>query len=362
MDLFCGCGGFTLGMERAGFRTLAAVDIDSEAIAVFRHNFPHIPHILQEDLSRFGPKELNELLGDSRVDVIAGGPPCQGFSNARRRDGSNHGAKLKEDARRYLYREFLAYVAHFQPRVFVMENVLGIKTAAGGEFFTRVQAEARALGYRVHGEEICAWHYGVPQKRIRQLIIGTRRALPIFTARCFMPPQFAAPKEDLGGILEPAVTLWEAIGDLPPLAAGEGAEEADYDLRRRRTQLARYGGRYLKRVLQIHRARRLTAHVARPHSARDLRDFARLNEGESSAAAMRRGVRWRTCRTSRQLGDAKSSQVIERRIVERWRTSRIIRAARWNKDNHALSRAGEQNAIRVLQIIAVVGILDVAPR
>jgi DNA (cytosine-5)-methyltransferase 1 len=312
LDLFCGCGGFTLGMERAGFRTLAAIDSNPEAIAVLRRNLPHIPLVLEQDLTEFHPEHLDDLLHDSltrpagtlspaggegrgegaapRVDVIVGGPPCQGFSNARRRDGSNHGAKLKEDPRRYLYQEFLAYVAYFEPRVFVMENVLGIKTAAGGEFFTRVQAEARALGYRVHGEEVRAWHYGVPQKRIRQLIIGTRRELPIFTALRFMPPQFAAPDDDLWETLEPAVTLWEAIGDLPPLAAGEGEEETDYDLERRRDHLARYGGRYLEEVLEIHRARRLTAHVARPHSDRDLRDFARLNEGESSAAAMRRGV------------------------------------------------------------------------
>lgn len=290
LDLFCGCGGFALGMERAGFQTLAGVDVDPAAVAVFRHNFPHVPLVLQRDLSVFSPAELDEMLHGRYVDVIVGGPPCQGFSNARRRDGANHGPKLKEDPRRYLYQAFLAHVEHFRPRVFVLENVRGLKTAAKGEIFTRVQAEARALGYRVHDVEIRAWHYGVPQKRIRQLIIGTRRELPIFTALRFMPPQFAAPGEDLWEFLEPAVTLWEAIGDLPPLAAGEGTEEADYDLRRRQSQLARYGGRYLKGVLEIHRSRRLTAHVARPHSNRDLRDFARLNEGESSAAAMRRGV------------------------------------------------------------------------
>jgi DNA (cytosine-5)-methyltransferase 1 len=163
----------------------------------------------------------------------------------------------------------------------------------------------------------------VPQKRIRQLIIGTRRELPIFTALRFMPPTHLAP-EELGSAgappassralagwtlprvsgegaghharggraPQPLTTLWEAIGDLPPLAAGEGVEEADYDPRRRQSQLARYGGRYLKRVLQIQRARRLTARVARLHSDRDLRDFARLNEGETSPC--RRGRRMPT--------------------------------------------------------------------
>jgi len=290
LDLFCGCGGFTLGMERAGFRTLAAIDFNPEAIAVHRHNFPRVPHVLEKDLTEFHPEHLDGLLHGERVDVIVGGPPCQGFSKVRRVDGANNGARFVHDARRYLYQEILAYVGYYQPRVFVMENVLGIKSAAGGEFFARMQAEARALGYRVHGEQVHAWQFGVPQKRIRQLIIGTRRELPIFTALRFMPPRYAAPDDDLWEVLEPAVTLWEAIGDLPPLDADHGSEEADYDPRRRQSQLARYGGRYLKRVVQIHRAPKLTAHVARPHSDRDLRDFARLNEGESSTAAMRRGV------------------------------------------------------------------------
>lgn len=290
LDLFCGCGGFSLGMERAGFRTLAAIDCNPEAIAVYRRNLSHVPHVLQEDITRYRPRQLGRLLGVETVDAIVGGPPCQGFSHVRRVDGSNHGERFVHDSRRYLYRDFLAYVAWFRPRVWIMENVLGIRTAAGGEFFAKVQAQGRELGYRVHGELVCAWHYGVPQKRVRQFIIGTKPELPIFTCRRFMPPRYALPGKENGQGVEPVVTLWEAIGDLPPLAAGEGVEEGEYDLARREAHLARYGGRYLENVLQVHRAEKLTAHLARPHSERDLRDFARLREGESSAAAMRRGV------------------------------------------------------------------------
>lgn len=291
LDLFCGCGGFSLGMDWAGFRTLAAIDFNPEAVAVYRHNFPEVPHVLEKDLTAFRPEHLDELLQGERVDVIVGGPPCQGFSLARRRDGSNHGRRFKEDSRRHLYQEFLRYVGYYKPRVFVIENVLGIKSVAGGEFFTRVQAEARALGYRVHGEEVRAWHHGVPQKRIRQLIIGTRRELPIFIVDRFMPQKFALSGEKLAGMVPAVVTLWEAIGDLPSLQANSGEQESEYDQRRRQSQLAKYGGRYLKKVLQIHKSKKLTAHVTRPHSERDLRDFALLNEGESSAMAMReRGV------------------------------------------------------------------------
>jgi DNA-cytosine methyltransferase len=196
IDLFCGCGGFSLGMQRAGFHEQAAIDCYPEAISTFRNNLRHLPNdqIVQADLTKFGPEQLDAMImpANSRaarpiVDVIVGGPPCQGFSPVRRVDGGNHGTRLVADERRHLYKQFLAFVAYYQPRVFVMENVLGIRSAAGGEFFTRVQCEARALGYRVHGEELRAWRYGVPQKRIRQIIIGTRRGLLCTLARTDPP-------------------------------------------------------------------------------------------------------------------------------------------------------------------------------
>jgi DNA (cytosine-5)-methyltransferase 1 len=281
VDLFCGCGGFSLGMERAGFECLAALDFNAEAIATFRANFPEVPHVLECDLTSFRPADLAKLIGTKQVDVITGGPPCQGFSGARKVDGSNHGDRLKDDPRRLLFVEYLRYVAHFQPRVFVMENVLGLQTAAGGEYFTRVQHEARLLGYRVAPQIADAFTLGVPQKRRRQLIIGVRGDLP-----GFFPSQLAAAPRAF-----PGTTLGPAICDLPPLTAGEGGEECEYNLDRRRAHLARWGKmarRYLYRVAEVSHSRYLTAHRARPHSDRDLRDFALLHEGESSAVAMRK--------------------------------------------------------------------------
>ena len=150
MDLFCGCGGFSLGLARAGFTVLAAIDSNQEAITVFRKNFPGVRQVLQKDLTSFPPRELAKLMGTNEVDAIVGGPPCQGYSTVRQRDGSNSGPRLVEDKRRFLYQEFLAYVGFFRPKVFVMENVLGIRSAAGGKHFTQVQKEARAKGYRVY--------------------------------------------------------------------------------------------------------------------------------------------------------------------------------------------------------------------
>ena len=283
LDLFCGCGGFSLGMERAGFQCLAAIDFNAEAVETFRANFPEVQHVLERDLTKFSPAELAKLIGTNRVDVIAGGPPCQGFSGARKVDGANHGDRLKDDPRRLLFREYLRYVAHFQPRVFIMENVLGLQTAAGGAYFTAVQHEARLLGYRVVSQVADAFALGVPQKRRRQLIIGVRGDLPGFFPSELTPAPRAFP----------GTTLGPAIGDLPPLTAGEGEEDCEYDPERRRRHLARWGKvarRYLYRVLEVADSPLLTAHRARPHSARDLRDFALLHEGENSAQAMRRGV------------------------------------------------------------------------
>lgn len=284
IDLFCGCGGFTLGMQRAGFQCLAAIDFNAEAIATLKANIPEVNHSLERDLTSFSPKDLETLMGTAHIDVIVGGPPCQGFSTARQRDGSNHGVRLKEDHRRHLYREFLRFVEHFQPKVFVIENVLGIRTAAGGEYFTRVQKDSRDLGYRVHGQIEDSWELGVPQKRRRQLIIGVRNDLHGYFPSELKP----APRA------EPRTVLGSAIGDLPILRAGSGENERDYDLERRKKHLLNgdiSAEKYLTKVLEIDVAKKLTNHIARPHSERDLRDFALLNEGENSATAMRdRGV------------------------------------------------------------------------
>src|SRR5437867_11592719 len=114
IDLFCGAGGFTLGMQRAGFTVLAAIDFDDAAIRVFAKNFPNVQHALQKDLTKFPPQELAKLVGAEQVDMIVGGPPCQGFSKARQRDGANSGPRMIEDKRRQLYQQFLSYVEFFR--------------------------------------------------------------------------------------------------------------------------------------------------------------------------------------------------------------------------------------------------------
>jgi len=206
IDLFCGCGGFSFGLERAGLKCLAAVDLNPEAVAVFGRNFPHVQHALEKDLTRFNPKDLAVLIDHAAVDVIVGGPPCQGFSIVRQADGANSGVRMVEDPRRHLYKEFLRFVGYFKPKVFVMENVLGIRSAAGGEYYARVQQEARALGYRVLPRVEDAFTLGVPQKRRRQLFIGTRTDLPHYFTEPLVRPTRACANS----------SLWMAIGDSSP--------------------------------------------------------------------------------------------------------------------------------------------------
>ncbi len=300
LDLFCGCGGFSLGLERAGFRCLAALDFNPEAITTFKANFSKDTLALRKDLTKFSPAKLAAILGVNSADVIVGGPPCQGFSTVRQVDAANHGSRVRRDKRRYLYRIFLEYVAAFRPRIFVMENVLGIQSAAKGRFFTQVQAEARALGYRVQAQVEEAWKLGVPQKRRRQLVIGVRDDIPGYFPGELAPSRRSrreeaqtSPGENESLVTSsPTIKLWDAIGDLPPLAAGAGQEECDYDLAYRAAHLATRGEaakHHLESVLEISRATKLTAHRARPHNEQDLRDFDRVREGEHGGEAEARG-------------------------------------------------------------------------
>jgi DNA (cytosine-5)-methyltransferase 1 len=304
IDLFCGCGGFSLGMLRAGFDCLAAIDFNPQAVATLKTNladkshpnFASVRHALQRDLTIFQPTELAKLIGTTQLDVIVGGPPCQGFSTARQRDGSNHGTeRLKEDPRRHLFRNFLDFVDFFQPKVFVIENVLGLRSASGGRYFTAVQYEARNLGrdqgrpgYRVHPQIERGEKLGVPQKRRRQLIVGVRADLVGYFPSELQP----AIRAQIGTM------LGDAILDLPKLTAGAGENETDYDLKHRTVHFL--GGTrdylraaYLERVAEVGRSTRLFNHVARPHSERDLYDFNLIPEGSTSAVEMRRGVRFR---------------------------------------------------------------------
>ncbi len=285
IDVFSGCGGLSFGLELAGHKCVAAIDFDEKAIVTFNSN--HLNKVgLCKDLLRYKPTDLEREIGKASVDMVVGGPPCQGFSTARRVDGGNIGPIVIPDSRRDLYKVFLSYVEHFSPKIFMMENVLGIRSTSAGKYFTAIQNEARNLGYNVVPIELKCWDYGVPQNRIRQIFLGTKIGNLPFSADLYLHKTHS---DESAQELAPLVTLGEAIGDLPSIEAGKGTIISAYDMNLRVNHIQRYGDRYTFKVLRADQSEQLIWHVARPHSARDLRDFSVLAEGETSKMALKSG-------------------------------------------------------------------------
>ena len=125
LDLFCGCGGLSEGFRLAGFKVVGGIDFNQDSVDTFAKNFPKANAIC-EDLLNFKDKRISEVFGDENIEVIVGGPPCQGFSNA------NRWQKESNDPRNKLFYEYLRFVKVLQPKVVVIENVRGILTKDGG--------------------------------------------------------------------------------------------------------------------------------------------------------------------------------------------------------------------------------------
>lgn len=163
LDLFCGCGGMSLGFEKAGFNVILGIDIWSDALVTYCHNH-HNSIALCADLAKLGADEVEEKIGRNKVDVIIGGPPCQGFSIA--------GKRIVNDERNTLYKGFVRMVEHFKPKAFVLENVPNIMTIGDGIVKNAIIKDFSDLGYTVVTKILLASDYGVPQNRRRAIFVG----------------------------------------------------------------------------------------------------------------------------------------------------------------------------------------------
>lgn len=200
VDLFCGAGGLSLGFDRAGFHNIFSVDNEPTFCATYRHNFP-AHHLIETDIAALSPAKIRKALAGRAVDVVVGGPPCQGFSIA-----GHIGRRFVDDPRNHLFREFARVVSIIKPSYFVMENVARLYTHNKGATRAEMIDTFQSLGYAVSCAVLNAAEYGVPQYRRRVFFLGTKQSEPL----TFPDP-----------IPNRISTVLEAIGDLPPLASGE---------------------------------------------------------------------------------------------------------------------------------------------
>lgn len=166
VDLFCGCGGLTQGLKKADFDVVGAVEIDSLAAETYRVNHPGV-QVWHEDIRKLTSPQILKTLGLKRgeLDLLAGCPPCQGFSAIRRLNG---GRRIRDEQNNLIF-DFLRLVRGLRPKAIMMENVPGIAENAR---LTKLKAALRRLGYIVNVEVKDARHYGVPQRRRRLILLA----------------------------------------------------------------------------------------------------------------------------------------------------------------------------------------------
>lgn len=277
VDLFSGAGGLAEGFRQAGWRVLAGVDNDPHAAATFRLNFPDAA-FFEADVSKLDPQTLLETLrlDPGELDCLAGGPPCQSFSyNNHARSASGRRAKL--------FRHYLRIVEVLQPKTLVMENVPGMLTIGGGKIVAEIRRRLAKLGYEVHVRILYAEDFGVPQDRRRAFVVATRLGWedslfprgthgpsekPALDQRSVQGRYIHRWKADKRRPPQPLVSVWDAIGDLPP--AQEDRDLATRYRRKPRTSFQRHARG---------RRQRVTNHVAHALTTAGLRRIALVPEG-----------------------------------------------------------------------------------
>ncbi len=200
IDLFCGAGGLSEGFHQAGYEILLGIDNIEIFMETFRKN--HKKSIsLCEDIKKISSKEIKEMIKGKKVDVVIGGPPCQGFSMAGRRDS--------KDPRNSLFMEFIKIIKELNPDFFVMENVRGIlsmKTSKKKPVIDIIEKEFKKTGYKMKYRVLTSSDYGVPQKRQRVIFIGTNTGKEIDHPK---PTHSKKPYRTLGG---KKILPWVTVG------------------------------------------------------------------------------------------------------------------------------------------------------
>lgn len=200
LDLFCGCGGLSHGFIEAGYDVVAGIDHWQDALDTFAFNHTNSKTI-KTDLFNTSPVAIAQQLTTKDIDIIIGGPPCQGFSIA--------GKRLIDDERNQLYKSFVEFVSYFKPKAFIMENVPNIISMGKGVVKDEIIKDFTNLGYSVTYKILLASEYGVPQNRRRAFFVGLKNGqtfeFPLATTKDF-------------------VTCEQAISDLPNETVEDGGD------------------------------------------------------------------------------------------------------------------------------------------
>ncbi|MEO5375537.1 MAG: DNA cytosine methyltransferase [Alphaproteobacteria bacterium] len=324
-DMFSGCGGFSLGFQRAGFNILGGIDIDPEAAASHETNFRGValPRKLEDcgayarDITSVQPLDLTGLFGPDdgvdAVDVLIGGPPCQSYARvgrAKLREIADKPDAYKVDPRGSLYLRYIEYVRRLAPLVIVMENVPDVLNYGGHNIAEETANVLEDVGYECRYTLLNAVYYGVPQMRERMFLIAYHRLLQTdvrfpepthclelprgylgtrqVALRRDQPPHYLSPPSTRPE-LEPAVTTKEALADLPRITDHREGGYPPRNLRLGATRQYREGqpnayGRQM-RYWPGFESTEVTCHVTR-RLPRDYRIFEQMKPGDEYPQAL----------------------------------------------------------------------------
>jgi DNA (cytosine-5)-methyltransferase 1 len=317
MDFFCGAGGLSLGMRKAGFQPVLALDADATATRTYRHNDPTIDEgdVLTVDVRELEVDDLKRRLDGRPLDLLVGAPPCQGFSSAGKRTKQAHfarkslrGYSVAGDSRNYLYEYLVGAALQLKPTLFLMENVPGMdsKRKDGPSFMQRAANMLEEGGYLTAIWKLNAMAFGVPQKRSRKFLVASLTgSLPTVPESEFQDRSTRSFDPDA----LPPVTLDQAIFDLPPLDANDGSVimidevPSEHEDPRNRFYLTnpRFPVKGNGKFIYNHRSRF--------QNDRDLELYALLDPGENSVHAIERHRRSDLMRYRADIFDDKYSKM-----------------------------------------------------
>lgn len=294
IDLFAGAGGLSEGFIQSGYQPIAHVEMNEHAAKTIETRIAYyylkekdqlknyyeyekglmtrenlLKLIPEEELKSVINKEISEKTikdifkvidtiktekGIDQIDVIIGGPPCQAYSLVGRAQSSHMLVPMEEDPRNELYKMYVQFLTKYQPRMFVFENVAGIKTARGGQAFKNLQMYMKRVGYEIDYHELNAYDFGVLQSRKRVIIVGWLKG-----------SGYEYPKFD---VIHNKAEVWDLLKDLPSLTPGQEAHEYTVKDMHRVKKYVKENELRLKSDI-------LTAHIARPHTAQDIEIYKR---------------------------------------------------------------------------------------